>query len=139
MTLNEAQQQIIAEFAALDDGFARYEHLIALAKAHAPLDDCYKTDAYALPGCQSQVWIRPEMSNGHLHFDGDSDSQIIRGILILLLRVLSDRPPAEIATADLYFLKEAGLSDHLSPSRANGVATIVRHLQQQANEFSQGG
>jgi cysteine desulfuration protein SufE len=129
VTINEAQNKIIRDFAELDDWFDKYEYLIGLGKQHPSLDDQFKTDEYALDGCQSQVWIRHERNNGHLHFQADSDSVIIKGILSLLLQVLNDRPPADIAQADLQFLQEIGLINNLSPSRANGVATIVRHLQ----------
>lgn len=130
MTIDETQQTIIEEFAPLADWFDKYEHLIGLGRGHELLDAGFRTDEYALSGCQSQVWIRPEMIDGKLHFRADSDSVIIKGILALLLRVLSGRAPAEIAEAELFFLKEIGLSTNLSPSRANGVATIVRHMKQ---------
>jgi cysteine desulfuration protein SufE len=136
MTLDEAQRQVIAEFSRLEDGFDRYEHLIALGKKHKSLDDRFKTGEFAMPGCQSQVWIRSELRDGQLHFHADSDSQIIRGILVLLLVVLSGRAPADVENADLYFLREVGLSSHLSPRRANGVATIVRHMQQRAADLN---
>jgi cysteine desulfuration protein SufE len=131
MTIDEAQQKIIAEFGDMDDWLDKYQHLVHLAREH-PSDDNLRRPDHALPGCQSQVWIRSEMHDGTVHFFADSDSRIVQGILVLLLRVLNDQPPADIAAADLYFLRETGLETNLSPTRANGVATIVRHLQQSA-------
>jgi cysteine desulfuration protein SufE len=139
MTRDEAQDRIIAEFSGIEDGIATYEYLVAVGKQHDPNDDRLKTDEYALPGCQSQVWLRSELRDGRLRFYADSDSQIIRGILVLLLRVLSGRAPAHVANTDLYFLKEVGLSSSLSPSRASGVATIVRHMRQRAADLDTPG
>jgi cysteine desulfuration protein SufE len=132
MTRDETQDRIIATLADLGDGLATYEHLVALGKEHAPEDARLRADEHALPGCQSQVWIRAALRDGRMCFEADSDSLIIRGILVLLLRVLNGRPPAHVAHADLYFLEKAGLSNSLSPSRANGVATIVKYMQQRA-------
>lgn len=132
MTVDQAQNQIIAEFAGIEDEFATYEYLIALGGDRAPADGHLRSDENALAGCQSSVWIRSEMREGKLYFEADSDSQIIRGVLVLLLRVFNGRTPADIAEADLYFLKEVGLSSGLSPSRANGVASMIRHMQQKA-------
>jgi cysteine desulfuration protein SufE len=129
MTINEAQKQIIAQFAQFSDWLEKYEYLIGLGSRHAAMEQRLKTERNLLPGCQSQVWIRAELIDGRLHFEADSDSLIIRGILALLLQALNDQLPEDIATADLYFLREIGLSSNLSPSRANGVAAIIRRLQ----------
>lgn len=136
MTIDETQRRIVEEFSRLGDCLDKYEHLISLGKAHAPMDNRFKTDEYAMPGCQSQVWIRSEMNDGMLRFHADSDSAIIKGVLVLLLRTLDRRPPADVATARLYFLEEIGLTTNLSPTRANGVATIIRHMQECGAEFS---
>jgi cysteine desulfuration protein SufE len=135
MTIDETQRRIIEEFSGLGDWLDRYEHLIRLGKAHEPLDDRFKTDEYAMPGCQSQVWIRTEMNDGRLRFHADSDSLIIKGVLVLLLRALDRRAPADVATARLYFLEEIGLTTNLSPTRANGVATIIKHMQRWGAKF----
>jgi cysteine desulfuration protein SufE len=135
MTIDEVQHQIITEFRGCEDEFATYERLVALGKDHAAADEQLRSDAHALPGCQSRVWIKGTLRGGKLHFDADSDSQIIRGVLVLLLRVLSGRPPAEIADADLYFLKQVGLTTGLSPSRASGVASIIQHMRQRAADL----
>ncbi|MFW6061727.1 MAG: SufE family protein [Planctomycetota bacterium] len=135
MTIDQTQRRIIDEFADLDDWFDKYEHLIGLAKQHEPLAEQFRTDETALPGCQSQVWVRAEVHDGQLRFDAASDSMIITGVLALLLRTLNGHPPKEVADAELYFLEEIGLTANLSPSRANGVATIVRHLQRTAADL----
>lgn len=135
MTIDEKQKQIVEEFSALGDGFDKYEHLIALGNRHEPLDDRFKTDAYAVSGCQSQVWIRTEVHDGRVFFQADSDSVIIKGVISLLLRTLNGHCPARIAVADLFFLKEIGLTTRLSPSRANGMATILRHMQHLSREI----
>ena len=132
--IDAEQRRIVEEFASLGDWFDRYEHLIALGKAHPPMSAEDRTQERALPGCQSQVWVRAELDDGRMRFAADSDSQIIRGVLALLVRVLDSRRPAEIASAELFFLERAGLTSRLSPTRANGVATIVRHLRQRAAE-----
>jgi cysteine desulfuration protein SufE len=137
VAIDETQSGIIEEFSALDDWLDRYEYLINLGRKRAPLEDRFRTDEFALPGCQSQVWIRPDMRDGRLYFDADSDSMIIRGVLELLLRVLDGHRPADIAGAELHFLEDVGLTTQLSPSRANGVATIVRHLQQCAADLNE--
>ncbi|MDY7107812.1 MAG: SufE family protein [Planctomycetota bacterium] len=135
--IDETQARIIEEFSALDDSLDRYERLIDLGRRHDPPDEQLRSAEHAIPGCQSQVWIRAEVRDGRLHLHADSDSLIIRGVLALLLRVLDGRRPAEVAAADLHFLEEVGLTTHLSPSRANGVATIVRHLQRSAAELGE--
>jgi cysteine desulfuration protein SufE len=137
IAIDETQARIIEEFSALDDSLDRYERLIDLGRRHDPPDEQLRSEEHAIPGCQSQVWIRAELRDGRLHLHADSDSMIIRGVLALLLRVLDGRRPAEVAAADLHFLKEVGLTTHLSPSRANGVATIVRHLQRSAAELGE--
>jgi cysteine desulfuration protein SufE len=129
-TIGEAQLQIAQEFSRLDDLQARYEYLVDLGRRHEPLDERFKVDEYAMPGCQSQVWIRPWMQDGRLRFQADSDSLIVKGVLVLLLRMLDNRSPAEIAAARINFLEDVGLATSLSPARANGLAAIIRHMQQ---------
>lgn len=113
----------------------KYEHLVALGREYEPLDDTLKVDEYALSGCQSQVWIVTELVDGVMYFRADSDSVIIRGVLALLSQVLNGRPPADIVATDLHFIRDIGLTSHLSPSRSNGVATIIKHLHQSAAAF----
>lgn len=130
MTIDEEQDSIISEFSRLGDWLDKYEYLSKLGRNHTGIDPKMKTDKYALQDCQSQVWIYAQMSSGKLSFMMDSDSLIMRGILALLLRIIDNRSPSEIMNADFYFLKQIGLNTNLSPSRSNGVATIVRNIRQ---------
>lgn len=130
VTIEEAEQGIIEEFSGLEDWLDKYQYLIRLGKQHPGLDDSSKTDEHAVAGCQSQVWIVTRVEGGRLYFQADSDSLIIKAILALLLRVVSGQRPEAISSARLHFMDRIGLSTHLSPSRANGLATVVRHIQQ---------
>ncbi len=128
-----AQREIVAEMAGLDDPLDRYEHLVRLGRA-LETDASIRDEAHAVPGCQSRVWIRATLQDGRLRLQADSDALITRGIIALLLRVLDDRPPAEVVDADLFFLEQTGLQAHLSPSRANGLANMVRQIRRHAEE-----
>ncbi len=129
MSINGEQDKIIKEFSALNDWFEKYEHLMELGKQHSSISKKFKTDQYALPGCNSKVWIVSKNHNGRVLFWADSESIIIRGILSLILRVVNNRLPDDITTAELYFLREIGLSTALSPVRANGVRAIVEYVK----------
>ncbi|MFP4242609.1 MAG: SufE family protein [Chitinispirillaceae bacterium] len=129
MSMKQKQDRIIEEFCSLDDWLDRYDYLINLGKELKPLESRFKTDENALPGCQSQVWIHAEKEDGKLFFRAESDSDIINGILMLLIDVLDESTPSEVAEADLYFVREMGLSTSLSPSRSNGLASIVRYVK----------
>jgi len=129
LTINDIQDRIIDEMSSLNNGLARYEYLIGLGRnLPVPYADI-RTDANAMPGCQSSVWIVAEMNHGRMNYKVDSDSLITRGMLALLLRVVNNRPAHEIAGCDLYFLERIGLRSHLSPSRANGLSAMVNLLQ----------
>ncbi len=134
MTIAGKQQQIIERFSTMGDWLDRYQYLIDLGKHHDGLRDEYKNEEYQLEGCQSQVWIRGQRHNGVLHVEADSDSMITRGILALLLESINDTPPSDIADADFSFLQTIGLSTNLSPSRANGLALMVRRLKRLGEE-----
>ncbi|AQT70153.1 Cysteine desulfuration protein SufE [Anaerohalosphaera lusitana] len=136
MTINEIQDKIIAEMSQLDDWFDVYEYLIELGKSHPAMDESLKTQENALPGCQSKVWLITDKHNSTLHFSADSDSAIVKGLLALLLKVLNDQSPSEIASADLYFTEKIGLTSNLSPSRANGLATIISQIKEHARAHS---
>ena len=129
MTINEAQDEIMAKFLRLPDWIEKCEYLIESGKTIAVYDIEFQNAEYALRGCQSQVWICPVIKDGYLSFLADSDSAIIKGVIFLLLKVLNNRLPGEIAKADLYFVKEIGLSTNLSPTRANGVASIIKQMK----------
>ncbi|MFP4106177.1 MAG: SufE family protein [Phycisphaerae bacterium] len=133
-TINDRQDRIVQELNSRADWFEKYEYLIGLGKSLPIWPDESKTDRHAMKGCQSRVWIRAEMSDGVLHFSADSDSQITRGMIALLVSVLDGTSPSEAAGADLYFVEKTGLGRNLSPARANGLKTIINHMQGLARE-----
>lgn len=135
MKIDRIQNEIIEEMSALDDWMDKYEYLIKLGRNFDPQDEKFKTEENALKGCQSKVWISAELQDNKISFSADSDSLIIKGILALLLRVLNNQPLKDVAHSDLYFIDRIGLSTNLSPSRANGLASIVQHLKFYATKF----
>ena len=134
-TLNERQDEIIAEFEDFDDWMDRYQLLIDLAGQQPPLDPKYKTESNLIDGCQSRVWLQADYVDGRVHFQAESDALIVKGIVALLLRVLNDLPPETIASADLYFIDRIGLRDHLSPTRSNGLVAMVKQMRMYALAF----
>ena len=129
MTINEIQDEIIEEFADFDDWMDRYQLLIDLGSSQPKLDDKYKTEQNLIDGCQSRVWLQADMKDGLLHFQAESDALIVKGIVALLVRVLSDHTPQEILVADLYFIESIGLREHLSPTRSNGLLAMLRQMK----------
>lgn len=129
MTINEIQDEIIQEFADFDDWMDRYQLLIDLGSSQPRLDDKYKTEQNLIDGCQSRVWLQADMKDGLLHFQAESDALIVRGIVALLVRVLSDHTPEEILGADLYFIESIGLREHLSPTRSNGLLAMLKQMK----------
>lgn len=129
MTINEIQDEIIQEFADFDDWMDRYQLLIDLGSSRPKLDDKYKTEQNLIDGCQSRVWLQADMKDGLLHFQAESDALIVKGIVALLVRVLSDHTPQEILVADLYFIESIGLREHLSPTRSNGLLSMLRQMK----------
>ena len=129
MTINEIQNEIITELSSIGDWLDKYQYLIDLGNNLAPADEKFKDEKYALQGCQSQVWIFSEIHDNRVRYIVDSDSTIIKGMLFLLLRVLDNQSPENIKVAHLYFAEKAGLITGLSPSRANGLAAIIRRMQ----------
>ena len=135
MTINEIQDEIIEEFSGLDDWMDRYQLLIDLGNEQEPLDEKYKTDSNLIDGCQSRVWLQADYNSGVIHFSAESDALIVKGIVSLLIRVLSDHTPQEILDADLYFIEEIGLREHLSPTRSNGLLAMVKQMRTYALAF----
>ena len=130
MTINQAQDEIIDEFAFLgDDWEQKYEYIIDLGKRLAPMPIDLKTDLNKIKGCQSQVWIYPSVLNGIVHFEGDSDAIIVRGLVAMVLRVVNGHAPAELAMADLYFPQRIGMDRHLAPTRSNGLAAMIKQIK----------
>ena len=133
-TLDEVQDEIVAEFSAFDEWMDRYAYLIDLGKSLSPMDPAQQTDANRIKGCQSQVWVYPQVRDGTIVFQADSDAAITKGIIALLVRVLSGRTPTEIAHADLRFIGEIGLQENLSPTRSNGLVAMIQQMKRYAAE-----
>ena len=129
MHINELQDEIIDEFEDLTDWMDRYQLLIDLGSELEPLDDKYKTESNLINGCQSRVWIQADYKDGLLYFTADSDALIVKGLIALLIRVLSEHTPQEILDSELYFIDRIGLSDHLSPTRSNGLLAMVKQIR----------
>ena len=136
MTINEIQDEIIEEFSGLDDWMDKYQLLIDLGNEQAPLDEQYKTESNLIDGCQSRVWLQADYENGVIHFSAESDALIVKGIVSLLIRVLSEHTPQEILDADLYFIDEIGLKEHLSPTRSNGLLAMIKQIRSYALAYS---
>ena len=135
MSINEIQDEIIEEFAGFDDWMDKYQLLIDLGNEQDPLDEKYKTEQNLIDGCQSRVWLQADYEDGMIHFTAESDALIVKGIVALLIRVLSDHTPQEILNADLYFIEEIGLKEHLSPTRSNGLLAMVKQMRMYAIAF----
>lgn len=139
MTINEIQDEIIEEFSGFDDWMDKYQLLIDLGNEQAPLDEKYKTESNLIDGCQSRVWLQCDYKDGLLHFTAESDALIVKGIIALLIRVLTDHTPQEIIDADLYFIDQIGLKDHLSPTRSNGLLAMIKQMKMYALAFKTKG
>ena len=135
MTINEIQDNVIEEFSAFDDWMDKYALLIDLGNSLPPLDDKYKTESNLIEGCQSRVWLQADYTDGKIIFQGESDAVIVKGIVSLLIQVLSDHTPQEILDADLYFIEKIGLKEHLSPTRSNGLVAMVKQMPMYALAF----
>ena len=136
MTINEIQDEIIEEFSGFDDWMDKYQLLIDLGNEQEPLDEKYKTEQNLIDGCQSRVWLQADLVDGKIHFSAESDALIVKGIVALLIRVLSDQTPKDILDADLYFIEQIGLKEHLSPTRSNGLVAMVKQMRVYALIFS---
>ena len=135
-TINEQQDQIIEEFEGFDDWMDKYQMLIDLGNDLEPLEDRYKTEQNLIDGCQSRVWLQADCRDGRIWLQAESDALIVKGIIALLIRVFNGHTPQEILDADLYFISRIGLSDHLSPTRANGLLAMVKQIRSYALAFS---
>ena len=135
-TINEIQDEIIAEFSDFDDWMDRYQLLIDLGNEQAPLDEQYKTEKNLIDGCQSRVWLQADLVNGLVLFQAESDALIVKGMVALLVRVLTNHTPQEILDADLYFIERIGLKEHLSPTRSNGLLAMLKQMKMYANTTS---
>lgn len=135
MSINEIQDEIIAEFSELDDWMDRYQILIDMGNEQMPLPAQDKNESNLIDGCQSRVWLVCEERNGLLHFRAESDALIVKGIVSLLIKVLSGHSAQEILDADLYFIKEIGLAEHLSPTRSNGLLAMLKQMRMYAMAY----
>ena len=135
MTLEEKKQEIIEEFSLYEEWLDKYEYLIELGKNLAPFPEEKKTEDRLIKGCQSRVWLDSELRDGNLYFMADSDAVITRGIISLLIGIYSGRPAQEIAADDFAFVSEIGLKDNLSPTRANGLASMIERIREIAKSY----
>ncbi|WP_333866449.1 SufE family protein [Sphingobacterium sp.] len=129
MTINEMQDELIEDFAFFTDWMEKYEYIIQLGKEVPLIDEQYKTDEYIIKGCQSKVWLFPEIRDGKVYFTADSDAIITKGLVSLMVKVLSGHTAKEIVDADLYFVDKIGLKEHLSPTRANGLLSMIKQMK----------
>jgi len=135
MTINEKQDEIIEEFSSFDDWMDKYSLLIEMGNELENFDEANRVEQNLIDGCQSKVWLHAEMNDGTIEFQGDSDAIIVKGIVALLLRVISGHSPDEILNAELYFIDEIGLKEHLSPTRSNGLVAMIRQIKAYALAF----
>lgn len=139
MTINEAQDQVIEEFSDFDDWMDKYQLLIDLGNEQQPLDEKYKTEQNLIEGCQSRVWLQADEIDGKVVFQAESDALIVKGIIALLIKVVSGHTPDEILNSDLYFIEKIGLKEHLSPTRSNGLLAMVKQMRMYALAFKAKG
>lgn len=132
MNIQDIQNDIIEEFSMFDDWEERYQYMIDLGKTLPLIDEQYKNDEQSIKGCQSKVWVRAEMKNGKLFFTADSDAIITKGIIAILIRVFSNQSPKDIIEANTDFIDKIGLKEHLSPTRANGLVSMIKQLKMYA-------
>ena len=135
-TINEIQDEIIDDFSVFDDWMDKYSLLIELGNSLLPLDPKYKTTNNLIEGCQSRVWLHADLIDGKIIFQGESDAVIVKGIVSLLIKVLSDHTPDEIISSDLYFIEKIGLKEHLSPTRSNGLVSMLKQMKLYAIAFN---
>ncbi|HJB72560.1 MULTISPECIES: SufE family protein [Barnesiella] len=134
-SIDEIQDEIIDEFSVFDDWMDKYALLIDLGNSLPPIEEKYKTNENLIEGCQSRVWLQADYRDGRIWFEAESDAIIVKGIVSLLVRVLSGRTPDEILNADLYFIDRIGLTEHLSPTRSNGLVAMVKQMRMYALAF----
>ncbi len=129
MSINEVQEELIADFELFDDWEGKYEYIIDLGKELPKLDNEFKTEENIIKGCQSLVWLHASMKDGIIQFEADSDAIIVRGLVSMLVKVLSGHTPEQISNTDLYFLQKIGLHKHLAQTRSNGLASMVKQMR----------
>ncbi len=135
MEINEIQDEIIDTFELFDDWEEKYEYIIDLGKKLPPMDDAHKTDDNIIKGCQSVVWLSASFRDGKVYYEADSQAIIVKGLVSMLLKVLSGHSPKDILNADLYFIAKTGLTSHLAQTRSNGLASMVKQMKTYALAF----
>jgi cysteine desulfuration protein SufE len=136
MTIEEIQQEVIEEFEDFDDWMDKYQMLIDLGSEQEPLPEQYKVESNLIDGCQSRVWLQADLTpEGKIHFQAESDALIVKGIVTLLIRVLDNQTPDDILNADLHFIEDIGLKEHLSPTRSNGLLAMMKQMKMYAIAF----
>ena len=135
MSIADLPYEVVAEFSDFDDWMDRYQLLIDLGNEQEPLDEKYKTEQNLIEGCQSRVWLQADEVDGKIIFKAESDALIVKGIIALLIKVVSGHTPDEILNSELYFIDKIGLKDHLSPSRSNGLLSMVKQMRMYALAF----
>lgn len=134
-TINEIQDEIVEEFSDFDDWMDKYQLLIDLGSEQEPINEKYKNEQNLIDGCQSRVWLQADLVDGKIIFQAESDALIVKGIVTLLIKVLSGHTPDEILNADLYFIEKIGLKEHLSPTRSNGLLAMIKQMRMYALAF----
>jgi cysteine desulfuration protein SufE len=129
MTIQEIQDNIIGEFETYNDWLDKYNYLISLGNDLPAIDPIFKTDEYIINGCQSRVWLKADLQDGKIIFTADSDAIITKGIISLLIKILSNRPPEEVMNSDLFFIDRIGLRENLSPTRSNGLLAMIKKMK----------
>ncbi len=137
MNTDKIQDDIIEEFSIFDDWLDKYDYLISLSDQLEPMDSAKRIERYLIDGCQSRVWVASELRDGKVYYSADSDAIITKGIVALLVRVMNGRTPEEVAHIDLYFIDAIGLSENLSPTRSNGLRSMISRMKLDALLFSQ--
>lgn len=136
MTIEERQVEVVEEFELFDDWMDKYEYIIELGKKLPLIDEKFKDEPHLVKGCQSRVWLHVQERDGILHFTADSDAVITKGIIALLIRVINDQPAKDVADANLHFIEEIGLKQHLSPNRSNGLVSMVQRMKRFALAYA---
>jgi len=136
MTINDKQDSLIEDFAFFDDWMSKYDYIIQLGKQLNGIDDKFKKDEFLIKGCQSNVWLGAELKDGKVVYTADSDAIITKGLVAMMIEVLSDQKPEDIVNSNLYFVDEIGLKEHLSPTRANGLVSMIKQIKMYALAFA---
>lgn len=136
MSITEIEKNIIEEFGMFDDWMQKYEYLIEMGKDLPLIDEKYKTDEYKVKGCQSQVWLNAEIKSGKVIYKADSDAMITKGLIALLIRVLSNQKPEDIVNSKLDFIDKIGMKEHLSPNRSNGLMSMISYMKKYAEAYA---